>query len=181
MFDLFNSNASSTEDIIVVKARKPGVESVSGVALPLDLVGDGALGGADTLVDVGAAGLGGAAAYGAILRALNLIPLLRNKQITRTEFTRQVANAAGSGAKRAVVPALAVGAVLALIPGLYPIIGIAGLVGGGAMLWRISESVIDAFTDEQKAELKKAAEKAGVAVKGITDVGTRTNGKGLAY
>ena len=154
----------------VIKRTKPGYEAVpTGGAIGIDLTGDGNSFGWDGPLEYGFGGSIVVAAYSGILEALNLLPAHRAGLITRKELVEQSLSAAWSETKNKGAYVVVCAVIVTLLPGTAPLFGIASLVGGGVMAWRLVKTFANSLSAEQLETLKNAAAANGVEIPGITD------------
>lgn len=147
---------------IKVQRTGPGVESLAGVAAPMDLSLDGNSFGADGFAEVGASGLIVAASYRGLLCFLDLEPVVKSGAMSRKDQLTAALKAAKDISPNTLVALIVVAAVLAILPGLAPVVAGLGLLGGGVMAVRLTRAFHRALTNEQRDALQAAASKAGI-------------------
>ena len=160
----------NTDDTIIIQKTKPGWEALPiGASLPFDLNADGDHIGLDAAGEIAGTSLFVYAAYSSLLRYLDLEPAVRAGHITRKDQYQQSLKAAWQASKDNSVKVLVVAVLLTLMPGLGPVVGFASIFGVGVMSVRIVKAFHRALSPEMRDNLRNAADKAGVKMKGIND------------
>ena len=77
--------------------------------------------------------------------------------------------AAWNSTKNNAVSILGIAVVIGVCPWATPFFGLLGLLGMGVMSVRVVRAFYDALSDEQRDNLKQAADNAGVQLRGLTD------------
>jgi len=155
---------------IVITRRRPGIEgSAIGAALPIDIDGNGSSTGFDGFGEVAGTNAVAFAVYGALLHFLELEPLVRSGDLTRKDQLKLSGVAAWNSTKNNAVSILGIAVLVSVAPWASPAIGLLSLLGMGIASVRITRAFYDALTDEQRANLKNAADTAGVKLRGLTD------------
>ena len=158
------------DDSIVIKRRKPGVEGNGpGAAFPIDINGDGNSLGLDAFGEVAGTNVLAFAIYGCLLHFLELEPLVRSGDMTRAQQMKLSGVAAWNSTKNNAVSILGIAVVIGVCPWATPFFGLLGLLGMGVMSVRVVRAFYDALSDEQRDNLKQAADNAGVKLRGLTD------------
>ncbi len=175
------TNIQDNGDSFTIKRHKPGYEALPiGGVLPIDLTGDGNSFGADAVGEIGASGLLTYATYGALMTYLDLEPAVRVGHITRQEQYKMALRAAWSACKDNGIKVCVLAIMLALLPGLGPVVGFTAIFGVGVMSVRLVKAFHRALSPEMRDNLKNACDKAGVEITGITDavksVGSKATG-----
>ena len=101
-------------------------------------------------------------AYQAILTGLKSETARRNGEITRAQQIKLITSTALETGRSSAFTLVVVAAFVSLFPWTGPVFGFLGIVGGTAMAARITNEFWNALSDEQKSELKKAADQAKV-------------------
>jgi len=154
---------------IVITRRKPGIEGNGvGAVLPIDIDGNGSSIGFDGFGEIAGTNAVAFAIYGALLHYLELEPLVRSGDLTRKDQLRLSGVAAWNSTKNNAVSILGIAVLISVAPWASPAIGLLGLVGMSVASVRIARAFYDALTDEQRTNLKNAADAAGVRLRGLT-------------
>lgn len=136
---------------------------------PADLNSNGTSLGAEGVLEFSTSGLGIYCAYASLLTYLTLQEAVACGAMTEAQRWGQVGQTAWATAKDSAVKVVALSTVLACVPALLPVASIAGVVGLGFMGVRLTKAFYSALTVEQRANLRNAANEAGVKLKGLTD------------
>ena len=159
-----NSDGSFT-----IKTREAGPEAAAFGAGFAPEFGDGSsFGGLETGVEVTSGSIVTYGIYSCVMAILDTIPMRRSGAITAAEQREIVLDRTWSATKGCVPTVIILGAVLALCPWMAPIVGLAGWVGFSVMSVRLTRSVMDAMSVEQKASIRDKAKEVGVEIPGIS-------------
>lgn len=167
------------DDFFLPRIPKANIEGVAmGAGMGTNLNGNQP----DTMLGDGVEAFGGGilgyAVYQSLLTFFTLEPAVKAGTITRGQQLHQIQITAWEATKGSAVAIACVSAVLAIFPALAPVAGLTAVVGGVVAGTRIVNAVMDAYTPEQKELLRKKAEEAGVAIKGLTDTDEGTDPAG---
>ena len=103
-----------------------------------------------------------AGVYAALMKFLELEPLVKIGALKRRQQLAEAKNAAFQYTKGKALWIICVACLVAFLPGLAPFFGFLGLLGGGAMTVRLTQQFFAAMNDEELEKLRTAAEAAGV-------------------
>jgi hypothetical protein len=103
-------------------------------------------------------------AYQAVLTALKSESARREGTITRAQQIKLIASTALETGRSSAFTLIVAAALISVFPWLTPVFTLLGIVGGGAMAVRIGNEFWSALSEEQKVELRKAADNAKVNI-----------------
>ena len=162
-----NSDGSFT---FTPDTKKIGVEDIPlGGCLPIDLTGDGTSIGMMGGLEYTTGGVLSLGLYAALHKFLTLEVARKAGLCDRAYQLRMTREAAWENCKDKAVYVIVLGLLAALFPGLGGILAVAGLVGGGFITYRLGSAVFACLDEQQIAELRDAANKAGMSVPGLND------------
>lgn len=161
-------NITGEDDFYTFRVRKSGPEAIAaGSVVSADISGDASIG-IEGTVEHSIGGLGVLALYQMTLTYLSLQRDVAEGRLTRQAQVKRSLADGWAACKDGAVYVVAVSGLLAFFPVLGLPATLAAIVGGVSMSAKLGRAFWDALSDEQQANLKSAADDAGVAIDNIT-------------
>lgn len=159
----FQKNNNGRYEFVPPASRTPGVEGLAGSAVfAPDLSLDGNALGIDGAVEYSLGGAATAAIYAALMKFLELEPLVKVGGMSRRQQLNETRAAAWQFSKDKAVWLIVIAAVCAFLPGLVPVLSILGFVGLGTMSYRLVRAFYSALSPDQLKDLRASAKAAGI-------------------
>ena len=169
-----NSDGSFT---FTPSSKKVGLEDIPlGGCLPLDLTGDGSSTGLMGGLEFSTGGVLSLGIYAGLHKFLILEPARKAGLCDRSYQFKMVKEAAWENTQEKAIYVIAIGLLAACFPGLGGLLAVSGLIGSSFIFWRLGQAFFASLDAEQIAELKKAADQAGMSVPGLDDAAAATSG-----